>query len=163
MTLPKSDGVYRYNGRDMTSALSPDAADWRIGRRPEAYGAIWINPVESVTMTRSEKFLCAMYALIAVVALIATWSNNLAFMARPENRTLQSWYDGVYANYAAASFTNDLFMLAIAGSVFMVVEGRRLHMRFVWVYILLSGPTAISVVFPLFLLARQITIARRRD
>ncbi|MBP8001515.1 MAG: DUF2834 domain-containing protein [Chloroflexi bacterium] len=63
---------------------------------------------------------------------------------------------------AAASFTNDLLLLALAGVVFMAVEARRLHMRFVWVYILLSGPIAISVMFPLFLIARQITLVQHR-
>ncbi len=113
-------------------------------------------------MIRSEKILCAIYALIAVVALIATWSNNIAFMSQPENQGLLSWYNALYANHAAASFTNDLLMLTLAGVIFMVVEARRLHMRFVWVYILLSGPIAISVMFPLFLIARQITLVQHR-
>ena len=118
---------------------------------------------ERVPMIRSDKILCAIYAILAVVALIATWSNNLAFMiGHPENLQLQSWYNAVYANHAAASFTNDLFLLGIAGSVFIVVEGRRLHIRFFWLYILLSGPTAISITFPLFLIARQIRMARQR-
>lgn len=113
-------------------------------------------------MTRSEKSLCIIYAVIAVVALIATWSNNLAFMQQPESRTIQGWYEALYANYAAASFINDLFLLGIAACIFMVVEGRRLHMRYVWAYVLLSGPTAISIMFPLFLIARQITLSRQR-
>jgi hypothetical protein len=114
-------------------------------------------------MTRSEKFLCAVYAIVAVVALFATWTNNIAFMRDPENRQLSSWYNALYVNYATASFINDLFALGIAASIFMVVEGRRLGIRFVWAYVLLSGPTAISFTFPLFLIARQIKIAQARD
>jgi hypothetical protein len=120
------------------------------------------TPYGNINMTRSEKILCAVYAIIAVVALVATWSNNIAFMSQPENQGLLSWYNALYANHAAASFTNDLFMLALAGCIFMAVEARRLHMRFVWVYILLSGPIAISVMFPLFLIARQVTLAQHR-
>ena len=112
-------------------------------------------------MTRSEKLLCLVYAIIAVIALITTWSNNLAFMAQPENQNIRSWIDALYVNHAAASFTNDLLMLGLAGCIFMAVEGWRLHMRFVWAYILLSGPTAISFTFPLFLIARQITLSRQ--
>jgi hypothetical protein len=114
-------------------------------------------------VTRFEKSISTIYAIIALVALVTTWSNNIAFMIQPGNTTIQSWYDAIYANYAAASFTNDLFMLALAGCIFILVEGRRLQMRFVYVYILLSGPIAISVMFPLFLIARQITIAHQRD
>ena len=113
-------------------------------------------------MTRFEKLICVIYAIIALVALVATWSNNIAFMLQPENRTIWSWYEAVYANRAAASFTNDLFMLGLAGGIFMLVEARRLQMRFVWVYILLSGPIAISVMFPLFLIARQSRVAQHR-
>jgi len=86
-------------------------------------------------MTRFDKILCAVYALIAVIALVATWSNNIGFMLQPENRDWLSWYRAVYANQAAASFTNDLFMLGLAGGIFMVVEARRLNIRFVWIYI----------------------------
>ena len=113
-------------------------------------------------MTRSEKILCAGYAIIAGIALVATWSNNIAFMLQPENRDVLSWYHALYVNHAAASFTNDLLMLALAGCIFMAFEGHRLHMRFVWVYILLSGPIAVSVMFPLFLIARQITMSQHR-
>lgn len=112
-------------------------------------------------MTRSDKVLCVVYALMALVALIATWSHNIAFMRQPDNQTVMSWYNALYANHAAASFTNDLLLLALAGSLFMVVEGYRLQMRYVWVYVLLSGPIAISVMFPLFLIARQMTLAQR--
>lgn len=113
-------------------------------------------------MMRSEKLLCAIYAIIAVVALIATWSHNLPFLLQPGGLELRTWYDAVYANHAAASFTNDLLFLAIAACVFIVVEGHRHHIRFYWLYILLSGITAISVTFPLFLIARQIAISRQR-
>jgi hypothetical protein len=113
-------------------------------------------------MSRFDKFLCAIYALIAVLALYATWVNNLAFLALPEGRSIQAWIDGVYANYAAASFTNDLLFLCAAVCVFIVVEGRRLKIRFYLAYILLSGPTAISFTFPLFMIARQIAISRSK-
>jgi len=113
-------------------------------------------------MTRSEKILCGVYALIAFVALIATWSNNLAFMSEPGNQNALSFYRALYVNPAAASFTNDLLLYALAGFIFMVLEGRRLHIRFVWVYILLSLFIAVSVMFPLFLIARQIAISKHR-
>lgn len=86
-------------------------------------------------MTRSEKTLCAVYALIALIALVATWSNNIGFMLQPENRAVVSWYRALYMNQAMASFTNDLLLVALAGCIFMAMEARRLNMRFVWIYI----------------------------
>jgi Terpene cyclase DEP1 len=113
-------------------------------------------------MTRSEKIICGVYAAIAVIALVMTWSNNIAFMLEPENQNAWSFFRALYANGATASITNDLLLYALAGSIFMVLEARRLHMRNVWVYILLSLLIAVSVMFPLFLIARQIRISRQR-
>jgi hypothetical protein len=110
-------------------------------------------------MTRSEKIICGLYAAIAVVALVATWSNNIAFMLEPENQNALSFVRALYINGATASITNDLLLYALAGWIFMILEGQRLHMRYVWVYILLSILIAVSVMFPLFLIARQITIS----
>ena len=114
-------------------------------------------------MNRSEKILCAIYAIIAVLALYATWVNNLAFLALPEGQTIEGWILALYANYAAASFTNDLLFLTAAVCVFIIIEGQRLKIRFYLAYILLSGLTAISFTFPLFLIARQMAMAKQRE
>lgn len=113
-------------------------------------------------MTRSEKIICGLYAAIAVIALVTTWMNNIAFMLEPENQNALSFVRALYANGATASITNDLLLYALAGSIFMALEGRRLHMRHVWVYILLSLLIAVSVMFPLFLIARQIKMSQQR-
>ena len=99
-----------------------------------------------------------MYATIAVVALFATWSNNIEFFRQPDNGGLIGFLRGGYANPAAASLSNDLFMLGAAAAVLMFVEAKRLGIRYVWVYVLLSFAIAVSVMFPLFLLARQIKL-----
>jgi hypothetical protein len=118
--------------------------------------------LEKISMTRSEKVICAVYAAIAVIALVATWSNNIAFMLGPENQNAWSFLRALYANGATASITNDLLLYALAGSVFMVLEARRLQVRHVWVYILLSLLIAVSVMFPLFLIARQVKMSQQR-
>jgi hypothetical protein len=45
----------------------------------------------------------------------------------------------------------------------MVIEARRLAIRWVWLYILLGFLVAISVTFPLFLIARERRIAAIGD
>ena len=112
-------------------------------------------------MTRSEKTLCIVYAIIAVVALLATQVNNIAFFLQPQNGGMIGYRNALYANPAVASFTNDLLLYALAGCIFMAVEARRLRIRYVWVYILLSFLIAVSVMFPLFLIARQYEISRQ--
>jgi Terpene cyclase DEP1 len=113
-------------------------------------------------MTTKDKLICTTYALIALVALPATWINNIAFMNQPDNNSAIDFMRAAYANAAAASLANDLFLLAAAASIFMVIEGRRVGVRYLWLYLLLSPLIAISVTFPLFLLARHIKIAQEQ-
>jgi Terpene cyclase DEP1 len=114
-------------------------------------------------MTNQDKLICAVYALISVVALPATWINNIAFMTQPSNTSMLDFVRAAYVNAAAASLANDLLLLAMAACIFMAIEGRRVGVRFVWIYIILSALIAISVTFPLFLLARQVKIASDRS
>ena len=113
-------------------------------------------------MTRNDKLICATYAVIALVALPATWINNLAFMAQPDSGGVVGFLRATHANAAAASFANDLLLLTVAACIFMALEARRLGVRHVWIYIVLAFLVAISVTFPLFLIARQIKVAKSR-
>jgi len=114
-------------------------------------------------MSSHRRFLCALYASIAAVALIGTWRQNLAFMAEaglglPEG-FLQFW-PALLANRATTSITVDIFLFALAATVWMVLEARKLGIRFVWLYVVFGITVAISVTFPLFLIARERRLAR---
>jgi hypothetical protein len=113
-----------------------------------------------LTMNIKDKLICASYTLIALVALLATWLNNLAFMAQPSNASFLDFFRAVYVNAAAASFTNDLILVALAACIFMAIEGKRVGIRYFWLYIIMSAIIAVSVTFPLFLLARHMKIAK---
>lgn len=66
-------------------------------------------------------------------------------------------------DYAAAWFgtavdwvlSADLSVVALASVVFMLAEARRIGMKRVWLYIALSGVTAMAFTFPLFLAMRE--------
>jgi hypothetical protein len=118
-----------------------------------------LDPPEEEPVTGSRKALCAVYALIAAGALVATWTQNLAFFAQSPDAGVAGFVAGGYANPAAASLTNDLLFLTLAAIVWMVVEARRHAIRFVWLYVALSFLVAISVTFPLFLIARERRLA----
>lgn len=116
-----------------------------------------------MNISNKDKITCAIYAFIAFVALPATWINNIAFMTQPDHASLIDFFQAAYTNAAAASLSNDLFLVAFAACIFMVIEGRRLEIRYVWLYIVLSALVAISVTFPLFLLVRHITIVNQQS
>ncbi len=113
-------------------------------------------------MNTKDKLICATYGLIALAALPATWINNIAFMSQPNNNSIIDFGRAAYANAAAASLANDLFLLGTAASIFMFIEGRRVGVRYLWLYVLLSPLIAISVTFPLFLLARHLKISQEQ-
>jgi hypothetical protein len=113
-------------------------------------------------MTNTDRKLCTAYGAIAVLALLGTWSQNLAFFALPEKNGLADFMRATFANPAAASITLDLLFLCLAAVIWMLVEARRLAIRGVWFYIAFSFLIAISVTFPLFLIARQVRLARQR-
>jgi hypothetical protein len=106
-----------------------------------------------------DKLLCGIYACIAAVALVATWANNIAYFRSEDNGGLIGFFGAGYTNYATSSLTNDLFLVGLAAIVLMIVEARRVGVRYVWAYIVLGFVIAISVTFPLFLLARQLRLA----
>ncbi len=110
-------------------------------------------------MTTPDKFICATYGLIALFAIPATWINNIAFMRQPNN-SFMDFVNAAYVNAAAASLSNDLLFIAIAVSIFMAIEGKRVGIRYTWLYIVLSGITAISITFPLFLLVRHLKLTK---
>lgn len=96
----------------------------------------------------------AIYAIIAAVALYGTWSQNLAY-----GPTLSGFLPDAKANPAARSVTIDIFMMALSASLLMVYEARRIGIRFVWAYVFFGLTVAISVTFPLFLIAREFALS----
>jgi hypothetical protein len=110
-------------------------------------------------MPTSSKVLCAAYAVIAVAALVATWSQNLAYSGHGADLLRVFWED-TRANPASRSITADIALFLLAAAILMVVEARKHGVRFVWLYILGGFLVAISVTFPLFLIAREVRVSR---
>lgn len=111
-------------------------------------------------MSRTRQLLCVFYGLIALIALIATWSQNLIYFTGPAPAGFGQYVLDLKVNGAARSFTVDIGLFLLAATGLMVIEARKLGIRFVWVYVILGFAIAISVTFPLFLIAREIRLTR---
>jgi hypothetical protein len=107
----------------------------------------------------SSKVLCAVYAVISVAALIATWSQNAAYFDNPGG-FLAEFLNDSKVTPAARSLTVDIVLFFLAAAILMVVEARKHGVRFVWAYIVGGLAIAISVTFPLFLIARELRVGR---
>lgn len=106
----------------------------------------------------SRKLLCVVYAAIALVALVAIWSQNILFLRGGGN--FLGFWEATKANPASRSITVDIALLLLAVAILMVIEARRLGVKFVCAYVLGGFVIAISVTFPLFLLARELRLEK---
>lgn len=95
--------------------------------------------------------LAFVYLGLSVVGLVGTWWFNALAVIQMSN-FIGDW---VGSGPAVSSLTVDLLVAAVAGSVLIIVEARRLGMRGGWVYVVLSGLTAFAFTFPLFLAMRE--------
>lgn len=107
-------------------------------------------------MTRDWTPLAFVYLLLAVAGLIGTWTFNVLAVVQMADFI----GDLVTGGPAVSSITIDLLVVAVAGSVFIIVEARRVRMRFGWLYVVGAGLTAFAFTFPLFLAMRQRHLTR---
>ena len=102
-------------------------------------------------MTRHWSPLAVAYAVLAVAGLLGTWTFNILAVLQGRDFLGDLFSSGP----SVSSIGVDLMVVAIAGSVFVFVEARRLGMRFAWLYVAGALVTAFAFVFPLFLAMRQ--------
>lgn len=117
------------------------------------------SAVQNVSMTPRWSALALTYLALAVVGLVGTFALNVWSVVLMRNYVL----DLVQSGPAVGSIGVDLMVAAVAGSILIVVEGRRLGMRRPWLYVVASLVTAFAFVFPLFLAMRERTLAVRRE
>jgi hypothetical protein len=98
---------------------------------------------------------------MALFALYGTWSENLAYFSGGGGpKAFAAFVLDTKVNPASRSLGVDISVVFYAASVFMVLEARRLGVRFVWAYVILGLLVAISVTFPLFLIARELRLEK---
>ncbi|GJM12505.1 MAG: hypothetical protein DHS20C12_09080 [Pseudohongiella sp.] len=90
------------------------------------------------------------YGVLAITGVCVTWYFNLQPME-------MSYIEGLYANPAASSFTNDLLVVVTAFLVWSFIETGRLKMSYgLWAAIFVcTFVIAAAMTVPLFLLLRE--------
>jgi len=105
-----------------------------------------------------DRALFVVYVLIGLAALVGTQWALVAHLA--DDRSFGDFLEDPFVNPASTFLALDALIAALAALVFMVVEGNRVALPWLWVYVVLVFAVAVSVAFPLFLAARQVTLAR---
>ena len=94
------------------------------------------------------------FLILSIIGLITAWVfNGIASV------TGQNYLDAWFGSAVDWVLSSDILIVAVAGSAFMIFEARKLGMKRVWLYILLSGVTAFAFTFPLFLAVRERKLA----
>jgi len=101
-----------------------------------------------------------LYLALAIAGAILPWMANIAFIRTSGNNfDLASFVSLANANPAAQSLSRDLFVGATAITIWMVVEGRRLKIRGLWLPLICSVTIAFACGAPLFLWMRERRLA----
>jgi len=105
------------------------------------------------------------YFLLAVIGYIlpgipmvreSIETGNIGFWTQP-GRTLSE----LFVNRTSTAFALDLLGTVVVALVWMTHESRRIGMRAVWVFWLLTSTLGLSGTLPLFLALRERALARR--
>ena len=91
------------------------------------------------------------YLALSIIGLLGTWIfNGLAIVQMRD--FVGDW---VTSGPAVSSLTVDLLIAAVAGSIFIILESKRLGIKRGWLFVVLSAVTAFACMFPLFLAVRE--------
>ena len=109
-------------------------------------------------MTKHWTPLAIVWLALAIAGLVLSAVFNALSVVQARN----FFADWVGSGPAVTSLTVDLLIVAISGSILVIVEARRLGMRWGWIYLAVSAITAFAFGFPLFLAMRErhLTAAR---
>jgi hypothetical protein len=113
-------------------------------------------------LSGAAKIECFLYGVFALVGFVGTQWALLDGVLAGRMSGSQVWYD-LTANSTVVFMAIDLFVVFLVAMTFMVVEGRRLRVRWWPLYLLLSAAIGISFGFPLFLIARRLRISGREE
>lgn len=99
--------------------------------------------------------------LISALALLGTWTFNIRFIL--EGKPATRFFTDSFANNAVASSSTDITIIGLILMWWMVRESVRYKIKYAWGYVLFSLCIAISVVFPLFLIARRRALLKHTE
>ncbi|MBI4422472.1 MAG: DUF2834 domain-containing protein [Elusimicrobia bacterium] len=111
-------------------------------------------------MTRSRKGLCLVYAIVALVALVACWRENWSYVPAGPIEGLVEFCADLMLTPASRSITWDISLFFLSAAVWMGTEARRLRIPWAAAYVLAGLVVGVSFAFPLFLIARERALAR---
>lgn len=103
-----------------------------------------------------------LYLALAIVGAVSTWSYNLRAMSELGDAfTPQAFVlVGFQGSALLGSLAADFWVGSLASLIWMISEGLRLKMKYLWFYVVLTFVVAWACALPLFLFMRERRLAR---
>jgi hypothetical protein len=105
------------------------------------------------------KPLVIVYGLFALAAFLSAAYFGVPYWTSP-GASLSEFIVLAYTNGPAATLSADVTVLYPLASLWILIEGRRQKMRFVWLYLVANTCVAVAFGLSLFLLVRELKRAR---
>jgi len=106
-------------------------------------------------MMKQSKF----YLLLCIAGAVIPWLFLFGFFG-DEMASIPTFFTSIFANQVASAVAADLLISGLVFFVFVFVEGRRLGLKHLWVYIPATLFVGLSFGLPLFLYHRARAIER---
>ena len=90
----------------------------------------------------------------AIVGCVLPLNYFVRFLSS-EGLNLSQFFQQLFQNNVSAFFAMDVFVSAAVVWLFVFIEGRRLRMRRLWVYVICTAVVGVSLALPLFLFFRE--------
>ena len=103
---------------------------------------------------RRPTLLAYLYLVLALAGVVVTWTYNVTAITSGRDYLGDLFGSGP----SVSSLTADVLIAALAAVVFILVEGRRLRIRFAWIFVVLIPLVALAFALPLFLGVREMRV-----
>ena len=106
--------------------------------------------------------LQAIYILSCVLGFVLPYSQLIPF-AIEQGFSPRVFFEQLFINHISSCFALDVIVSSFVFWILVFIEGSRLEMKNLWVYILANLTVGLSFGLPLFLLVRQGRLTRVRN
>ncbi len=97
---------------------------------------------------------------LAIIGLGATWYFNILFYLHTEDTSITNFINLTGTTLPAKSISADISVVAVTFLVWMVYEGKKIKLKYWWLFIPFTFLIAIAFTFPLFLFFRERKLRR---
>lgn len=94
------------------------------------------------------------YLVLSIVGFVLPYSQLVPFFIN-NGLDLPLFWSQLFANHISSDFAFDLLISSVVFWLFVFREGTRLHLKFLWVYLVLNLVVGLSFALPLFFWVRS--------